>query len=399
MSSNEARRSRLAASLLALSATAAMTAALAAPASAASAEGEAVIVTASHDQGRTLSGQGVKLLAGPGASGQANKLTLPIAELTPGAQPSAGSAGTLNFKRGKKAVALTGIRFDLGAGTLVGKLGESEIPIFKLGATPVLGDSSASIVGGKLQLTAEAAGALKQQLGLERALVGKGVGMVWLEAHLPAKTPAPAKPEAPKPPKPSHAAAKAIVGGDADWGVLATWRSYVLGNFGPGSIGTITTAEGATSTGTLSEASAFFSFPAAGGSYEKGLDGNADKLSLQTAGSVKFAKPGHCIVEVKFSDLELTIDGANSGINLDSVYDIDTPAGMSCTNQPAVPTDDVDFATLDVSAVTPTYSAGGQTITWSDVPAQLTAAGSAAFGSTYPDGQSLDPVTISVETE
>ncbi len=396
MSSNEPRRSRLVASLLALAATAAMATALAAPAAAASGQGEAVIVVAKHSKGRTLSGQGVKLLPGTGATGQADRLTLPIAALDPGAQPSATSSAGLNFKRGKKTMALSGIRFDLAAGTLVGKLGESEIPVFKLGAAPIVSADSVGLEEGKLQLTSEAASALERKLGLERNLTKRGVGMVWLAARTGAT--APAAP-APEPLKPPYAAAKAIVSGGADWGVLASWRSYVLGNFGPGSVGTITTAEGATSTGTLSESSAFFSFPAASGSYEKGLGGNADRLTLHTAGSVKFAKPGHCIVEVKLSDLELTIDGANSGIDLDSIYDIDTPAGMSCTDVPAVPTAGVDFATLDVSAVSPTYSAGDKTITWSAIPAKLTAAGAAAFGAGYPDGQQLDPVTISVDTE
>jgi hypothetical protein len=399
MSSNESRRSRLATSLLALSAIAAMTAALASPASAASGQGEATIVAANHGKGRTLSGQGVKLLAAAGASSRGGKLVLPIGDLTTGPQASASSAGSISFKRGKRSLTLTGIRFDLGAGTLVGKLGESEIPVFKLGAAPVLNGDSVALRDGKLQLTAEAASALKQKLGLRRDLIKRGVGMVWLEARIEASAPATPIPPAPEPPQPSHAAAQAIAGGAADWGVLASWRSYVLGNFGPGSVGTISTGEGATSTGTLSEAGAFFSFPAASGSYERGLDGATDRLTLETQGSVKFAKPGHCIIEVKLANLELTIDGADSAIALDSIYDIDTPAGMSCTDQPAVATADVDFATLDVSAVTPTYSASGKTITWSAVPAKLTAAGAAAFGSTYPEGQELDPVTISVDTE
>ena len=136
------------ASLLALSATAAMTAALTGPASAASGQGEATIVAANHSKGRTLSGQGVKLAAGPGASGQGGRLSLPIAELTTGAQPAATSAGSLSFKRGKRSLALTAIRFDLGAGTLVGKLGDAEIPVFKLGATPVLSSDSATLRDG-----------------------------------------------------------------------------------------------------------------------------------------------------------------------------------------------------------------------------------------------------------
>lgn len=407
MCPNKSRSSRLARSLLTLSAIAALGAVVAAPAGAAGGEGEATIAAAAgHDRGRTLSGQGVKLLAAAGAGSKGNTLTLPVSELTPGAQPTVSSAAGLSFKRGKRAVALNDIRFELGAGTLVGKLGGEQMPVFRLGATPILGDggNTVSLVGGKLQLTTAAAGALKQRLGLRQALTKTGVGTIWLEARAiraaeSKDSGTPASPPAKIDPNPPYEAARAVIGGGTDWGVLASWRGYILGNFGPGSVGSIATAEGATSTGTLSEASSFFSFPAAAGSYAKGLDGNADKLTLHSQGSVKFAKPGHCIVEVKLSDLELTIDGANSGIELDSIYDIDTPAGMSCTDQPAVSTDDVDFATLDVSAVTPIYSAGGKTITWDAIPAKLTAAGAAAFGAGYPEGQSLDPVTISVETE
>ena len=382
MSPNEKRRSRGVAVLGTLAAAAAAFAALAAPAGAAVGKGEATIVTASHGKGRTLSGQGVKLLAGAGTTGQGNKLVLPIGELDPGAQPSATSAGNLRFKHGKRAIALTGIHFNLATGTLDGKLGASEVPVFMLGdGASVNGTAgSISLSEGSLRLTAEAATALKQKLGLKRALVRKGVGTVWLAAQA----------------SPALAPAQTVTSGSLDWGVLAGWRKYVLGTFGPGSIGTITTAGGATASGTLSEASAFFSFPAAGGSYQRGLYGAADKLALNTAGSVTFAKPGHCIIEVKFSGIDVRIDGADSSLTLDSVSDIDTPAGMSCTDVPAVTTAAVKFAKLDLSGVTPTHSADGRSVSWTAIPATLTAAGGSAWGAGYLDGQALDPVTISV---
>lgn len=384
MSSNESRRSRLATGLLALGAGVALTAALAAPAGAAGGQGQAVIAAAGHSKGRTLSGQGVKLLAGPGAGTQGAKLTLPIAELNPaGAQPSARSSAGLTFKRGKQTVDLTGIHFNLGAGTLVGTLGGSEVPVFWLGAAPKIDGAggSVSLGEGKLRLTAEAATALKQKLDLEHALVRKGVGMLWLAAQA----------------APAHAPAQAIASGSTDWGVLASWRKYVLGNFGPGSVGTIATGGGATANGTLSEPSGFLGFPATGGSYEKGLYGGSDKLALNTAGSVTFAKPGHCIVSVELAGLELKIDGADSSIALDAGYHVNKVEGKACVEQPAVPATRVTFAQLDLSGVSPTYSADGKTVTWTAVPASLTAAGSAAFiGGKYPAGQALDPVTISV---
>jgi Htaa len=400
MSPYEPSRNRLATGLLALTAATALLACLAAPARALSpvppiVSGSGVIVPANHEKGRTLSGQGVKLLPGAGANSQDGKLTLPVKGLTFGTQPAAATGATLTFKRGKKSVEFTDVRFDLAAGTLAGKFQGGEVPIFWLGAAPQVDSTAGSVwlKEGKLRLNSGTADTLERELDLKRALVHKNVGMVWLAAFEK-------KPAAPTPPtpKPSHEAARAVLGGEADWGLLASWRAYILGQQGPPtSIGSITVSDGATTNGTMSEASAFFGFPATGGSFEKGLNGAQDKLALETEGTVKFAKPFHCIVEVSVADLRVTLDGANSKIVLDSVYNIDTPP--TCVDQPTVPTDDVTFATLDPSAVTPTYSSDGKEITWTGIPASLTAAGAAAFGAGYPEGEALDPVTISVETE
>lgn len=380
MNSKKHRQGRALTCLASMAATTVVAALLAGTAFAAAGSGQATIVPADHAKGRTLSGQGVKLLAGAGASAQGGKVALPIGALDPGAQPSATTSGGLRFKKGKRAVALTGIRFDLGAGTLVGKLGGTEVPVFRLGAAAAANPTAGSISlsDGVLRLTAEAAKALEQKLGLPKALKHNGVGMLWLAAQA----------------NPVYAAAQAVVSGSVNWGVLASWRKYILGNFGPGSVGTIATGGGATAHGTLSEASAYFSFPAASGTYQRGLYGAADKLTLQAAGSVTFAKPGHCIVEVRFSDLRLTIDGAASSVVLDSLYDIDSPP--TCTDNPAVATQDVQFATLQLGGIVPSHSADGKTVTWSAVPATLTGAGGTSWGAGYEAGEPLDPITISV---
>jgi hypothetical protein len=379
MSSNESRRSRLTASLLALGATVALTAAMAAPAGAAGGQGSAVIAAASHSKGRTLSGQGVKLIAAAGATDQAGKLTLPIAELNPGAQPSAHTTASLTFKKGKRSLALTGIRFDLVTGTLVGKLGDAEIPVFWLGAAPKINGTAGSIsLGeGKLRLTAEAATALRQGLGLKRALVRKGVGMIWLAAQA----------------SPTQAPAQAVASGSLDWGFLTSWREYIYKELGPGSIGSITTEGGATTTGNPAKAGSFFSFPSAGGSFQKGLYGAEDLLTLKTQGSVKFAKPGHCIVEIRFSNVAVTL-GASSSIVADLNYDIDKFNGMGCDDLPAVSVPNTTIATL--GNVAPAYSPNGKTVTWTALPATLTAAAATPFAPQYKAGQILDPATITV---
>ncbi|HYG96791.1 MAG TPA: HtaA domain-containing protein [Solirubrobacterales bacterium] len=366
---------------------------LAAPAAeAAPGHGSADIRLAQHAKGRTLSGQGVKVIAGAPAQKAGNVLSLPISQVDPGAAASAGSDGWLRFKRGKRGVALGSLRFDLATATLNGRLGGEEIAVFKLGA-PAQVDPAArriSVAGAQLRLTAEAATTLRQRLGLEQPLLRKGIGVLWLSAQ------ASSEPK-PAPVNPPTRVAVPVVSGQIGWGVIASWRKYVLGSQGPGSQGTITPAEGATADGNLSEPSGYFGFPMAGDStFERGLHGASDRLVLSTAGSVTFAKPAHCITEIRLADLVVTLDGAGSNLVLDSVYDIETPPG--CAPQAPVATSDVTFATLDPSSVSPTYSADGKTVTWNAVPATLTAEGATAFGlsNQYPEGQELDPVTITV---
>ncbi len=405
MSSNQPSNGRAGRALIALVALAATAGALAIPASAASGQGTAAIVLAQHDKGRTLSGQGVKVLAGLPASKDGRTLTLPIAAVVAGANASATGDGSLSFKRGKRSIDLTELSFNLTARTLSGKLGNEIIDVFKLGAAASV-DASANSVAldeGKLRLTRRAATALKSALKLGRTPTTKGVGMVWLSARGTQASSAPAAQAAAKPAtpeSPGHDAPKAVLAGNAGWGLLTSWREYVLGNFGPGSVGTIATGAGATANGALTSPATVFGFPAASGSYEKGTGGASDKLTLETEGNLVFTKLGHCIIEVKVDDLEVTLDGADSSIVLDSVYDVGTPEGMSCGDLPAVPIEDVTFADLDLSGVTPSYSNGGKTIAWTAIPASLTAAGSTAFmGGQYPAGQALDPVIITAEIE
>lgn len=384
MSSNESRRSRLGASLLALAATAALAAVLAAPAGAVTASGNAVIIAASHDKGRTLSGQGIKLLVGNGGSAQANKLTLPIAEVNPtGATPSATSSASLTFKKGRDSVLVTAPRFDLSAGTIVGSLLGTEAAIFRVEGAPTInvnaGSGAISFSAGKLRVIGSTAKILKDELELERALNPKGVGTVWLAAQ--------AKPVQVK---------KAVTSGALNWDFLGSWREYIYKELGPGSVGSITTEGGATTVGEPGKAGAYFVFPASGGTLEEGLFGAPTLLSAKTSGSVKFAKPGHCIIEIRFSNLEARINGTSSALVGDLNYNLGKPAGKSCEGQPPVALTGIEIASLNTSGVNPVYSNGGKTVTWTNVPATLTAAAAPPFEPQYKAGQALDPVTISV---
>ena len=380
MSSNDPRRSRLATSLLALAAVAALTAAFAAPAGAVSGSGDAVIVAASHSKGRTLSGQGVKLIVGAPGSAQGNKLTLPIGEVSPaGAQPSAASAATLTFKKGKESMVFSDLRFDLAAATLNGKFQGGEVKIFRVEGQPQVssGTGSVALSAAKLRLFGDTATALKSGLELERGLIRTGVGMVWLSAK--------ANPTL---------VAKPIASGAIEWGFLTSWREYVYKELGPKSVGEITTEGGATISGEVAKPGAFFTFPSIGGGFREGLYGATSTLALNTQGSVKFAKPGHCIIEIKLTNLQANINGANSSIVGDLTYDIDKFTGKACEDQPPVSAPGTTIATLDASGVVPSHS--GNTVSWANVPATLTAAAATPFAPSYKAGQALDPVTITV---
>lgn len=382
MSSNVSRRSRLGAGLVALSAAAALSVGLAAPATALVATGEAVIAPAAHKKGRTLSGQGVKLAVGGTGSSATGKLNLPVGNLEFGTKPSASTGASLTFSKGKKSMIFTDVRFDLAAGTVAGKFNGGEVPIFWLGAAPKANDAAGSIAlsEGKLRLNADTAKALKGELGLKRALINKNVGVIWLAAQA----------------SPTLGPAKPVTSGTETWGFLASWRGYVL-FADPPNFGSITLSEGATPNGSLMSPATTWNFPIGSGSFQTGLYGATDRFVLQGSGAVKFAKPGHCIMEIKLANPRVTFDGANSNLVVDLTYDIDKPLGPpgSCEDLgPAVSVPGTTFATLDPGAVTPSWSGDGKTVTWTGVPAALTTAGAVPFGSFYKAGQALEPITV-----
>lgn len=380
MSRNSISRKRLGTALGAMTAAAAAIAALAAPAGAASGEGTAAIRLAQHDRGRTLSGQDVRLLAQAPATQSGNQLSLPVSELDL-AKPSTNATGALVFKRGKRSVVFGSLRFDLAAGTLVGTGEEGELALLKLGAPPAVDSTAgtATLIGGKLRLTKELATLLGEELNLRRALVHKGVGMVWLNAKA----------------NPTHAASQALVSSNINWGFLASWRGYVLFADTPPP-GSITLSGGASPSGSLMSPATTWNFPGVGGGFEKGLYGGTDRLSVNAAGAVKFAKAKHCIMEIVLANPRVVIEGANSALVVDMTYNIDKPVGPGVCEDLGGPVSapNTTFATLNPAGVTPAWSADGKTVTWTNVPAALTAAGTAPFGAFYKAGQELEPINI-----
>ncbi|HEU4461222.1 MAG TPA: HtaA domain-containing protein [Solirubrobacterales bacterium] len=340
----------------------------ASPAWAASVNGSAALKLAQHDKGRTLSGQGGQLVAG----------ALPITELDV-AKATAATSGALSFRKGGREVTFTGIRFDFSAGALSGLLGGQQTTVFKFGSAqldPAAG--SVRLSEAVLRFTPEAAKVVRDGLDLPRALRHNGVGMLWLGAQQTTSHKID-----PDPPKPTPVV-RPLVAGSIDWGFKASWRGYVLTAPPAGSQEVL---EGATATGPLSSPATTYGFPGTGGSLTAVPGGAVDSLSLASEGAVKWAKPGHGINEVRFSDLEIEIGAGGSWL----IGDVKTEIG------PPAASDDVRIAELDTSATPPVWSEGGDTVTWSEVPATLTEAGAASFSGFYEAGAELDPVTITAE--
>jgi hypothetical protein len=328
--------------------------------------GSAELKLAQHDKGRTLSGQGARLVAG----------ALPIGVLDV-AKATAASSGALSFRKGGREVTLTGIHFDFTAGTLNGVLGGRETAVFKFGSAQL--DSaagSARLSEAVLRFTPEAAKVVRDGLDLPRALRHNGVGMLWLGAQQGQSGKAKPTPE----PKPTPVT-RPVVSGAIDWGFKASWRGYVISAPPAGSQEIL---EGATATGPLTSPATTYGFPGTGGSLTAVPEGTVDALSLSSAGAVKWAKPGHGINEVRFSDLEIEIGSGGSWL----IGDVKTEIGPPAEN------DDVRIAELATTAVTPVWSDGGSTVTWSEVPATLTAEGASSFSGFYEAGTELDPVTF-----
>lgn len=365
--------SRARQALIALAALA-TTAALAAPAQAASGEGAATIALANAKKGRTLSGQGVRILAVAPAAKTGNSVSLPISALELGADARASVDGSLRFKRGKRATVVRDLRIDLTAGTLEGKLGGNRIPLFWLGAAPGIDAAAGTVsLSGKLRLTEAAGLVLKQKLRLKKAVKRTGVGGIAISAKA----------------KPTEAAARPIASGGATWGVRTELREYIL-LAPPG--GSIAIGDGATASGSLSDPTTVFGFPAAGGSFVKGLYGAAEKLQLKLEGNVTLVKTAHCIAALRFANVEVKLDGADSSITADTTLDKTAP----CPDEPPVVTPDVELGKLDLTGIAASWSADGKTATWTAIPATITAAGSAAFDGYLSEGDALDPITIAV---
>ncbi len=154
----------------------------------------------------------------------------------------------------------------------------------------------------------------------------------------------------------------AMGAGSLTWGVKAGWRAYVIGPIAAGSIVTtgVTTRGGA------------FTFPQSADAALRGGLG-----SVAYSGTVRFTGH-HGELDLRVSNPQVRIDSATSATLFVTV------------NGSTVP-----FADLALGSASRTTAADGS-VSYSGVPAKLTAAGASAFIGYYGAGESLDPVTFTI---
>jgi len=162
-------------------------------------------------------------------------------------------------------------------------------------------------------------------------------------------------------------------GAGADWGVKASFRSYIAGPIARGAI-----EVGAPAT---RNADGTFHWPVVGGEY----DPETRSAVVRFGGSVRFTgHDGQLDMRVSNPRVEITPDGAGLYAEVLSRPNIE--------GAPAVAYPNARLAALDPSGIEPEVAGG--TTTWPALPATLTPEGVAPFAGFYAAGTALDAIAF-----
>jgi hypothetical protein len=298
----------------------------------------------------------------------------------------------LALVRGARTVRLSDLQLRIGRGSarvtgrIDGGARHAVLRIARRAFTVAPGGRAATTRPSTWTLTGRAAAALRRRLAVPDLRAG-GFAVASVGLHLvPPGTGAPTVPTpipvpAPAPPAPDRPAGT-VLGGAADWGLRASFRSYIEHGIAHGRIetsgGATRNPDGTirfgTASGTVDPASGAVDVRFGGTVYAEGHGaGEAAALRLWITNPRIVAAAGATEGEIRGDVRSKSLD----------------------TNE-VVAYPDVAFARLDLTRGQRT-SAGG-VVTWTGVPATLTEPGVPAFAGFYPAGSELDPVSFSVTT-
>ncbi|MET9218069.1 HtaA domain-containing protein [Streptomyces sp. NPDC003300] len=177
------------------------------------------------------------------------------------------------------------------------------------------------------------------------------------------------------------ATSRTVAGGRLDWGIKASFQSYVTGPIAKGSW--------AMTGGAGTFGSNQFRFPSARGSYDPG----SGALTAAFAGGVHFLghrqASGAYQLDLTISRPTVKISGGHGTLYADMRSKDKNTGRVTTTAQ-------VPLASLAVGGVN-TRGVTGPQITLSGIPATLTSQGARAFAGYYTTGTPLDPVSLSVD--
>ncbi|SDK03251.1 HtaA domain-containing protein [Streptomyces indicus] len=178
----------------------------------------------------------------------------------------------------------------------------------------------------------------------------------------------------------AHAEDRTVQGGRLDWGIKASFQSYVTGPIAKGSY---TLQAGAATAGASQ-----FRFHSAKGSYNP----DTGALSAGFSGGVRFLghrkSDGSYELDLTISRPTVRISGGSGTLYADMVSKAKSTGKVTSSAQ-------VPLASLNVSGIN--MKGGGSPVALANVPATLTTQGANAFAGYYVAGTPLDPVSLSAD--
>lgn len=338
----------------------------------------------------SLRAQKVRVVAVEPATLKKGRLTIPARTGRLGSTSRTRHAGAVQFavRRGGRTRRLTLTSFETSVGrraTTSARVGDQRIDLFTTsGGTPTLSTSTGRTKAtGSLRLTAKGARLLRTRLGLRRVSLGAlgtanlttvlqsggGTGGGGTGSVAPGAVPPPVAPVA---------AGVPVTATAVTWRPREKFIQYISQDGGT------TSSAGATDGPRQilpgSSDALVYSFIH---TPRQGLrDPATGRVSLPSSGTVRYVYNGR--IDLSLVDPTISLDGATGTLSV--VYEGPTAGASRGTR--------VDMLSLDVGAATRS-TANGVT-TYTDIPAVLTAAGSAAFGGFYGAGTEFGTVTVSV---
>lgn len=172
-------------------------------------------------------------------------------------------------------------------------------------------------------------------------------------------------------------ATTAVEGGELDWGVKASFTSYIKNYADEGKI--------EVTGGAVEAKDGTYGFPVVSGTYDPATEEN----EVQYAGSVHYTAynslgGGTPLLDITIKDPKVVLKGEAGTLFADVISRSESTGELE-------EFDDLDLVELDASGVTPV--AGKDTLTWEAIASAITADAEPVFGS-YPAGTAFDPVDL-----